>query len=405
MTYGIFNKIKNENKILLFILLFIFFTPIYFWDTQHSVFTVILFLIFIFRYKTSCFYVIKETFSNNKALVYIFIYFIYTYVSLFWTNDIDHGFAVQKIYREALLYIPLLYIFLEKKDIKTIFIVMSLSPALYSIYSLGIYFGFYSGFGSSINSPHGYLSYEKLSFVVSVSVVFSSILFLFEKRRDYKIFYFLIMLLSLVGLFINDGRAGKISFFLTMITIIVFYYKKIYSSKKITYFLLIVLVGFLIYAYNSGRVQQGINEIKTAINTSSYEGSWGIRLYMYITGGEIVKNNFLIGVGTGDSKSTFRLLAKKDNSPYQTFSHMHNQHIEFLARYGFIGYSILLFAIIYLLYSIRKNKLYFLLGFSFYVLVFYNALFNSILDRKPVHIMFFVIFACLSILNKKNIKN
>lgn len=392
--------LKNENKIILFIYLFVFFTPIYFWDTQHSFFTIVISVFFIIKYKTTYLSNIRQVLSN-KMIVYLYIYFLYTYLSLLWTNDFDHGISVQKVYREALFYVPLLYIFLEKKHVKTIFIIMSLSPALYSIYILGIYFSFYSGFENSISNPYGYLSYEKLSFITSVSIVFSLIFYIFEKKLEYKIIYFLIASLSFVGLFINDGRAGKISLFLTVMTLMFYYYRKIYSSKKITISLLIIFIIFATYCFNSNRVQTGFNELNKAILSGEFQGSWGIRLYMYIVGIEIIEDNYLIGTGTGDSKSQYRKFAKEDNSPYAGFSHMHNQHIEYLSRYGIIGYSLLLFSIVYLLYSIRKEKIFFLLGLSFYLLVFYNALFNSILDRKPVHIMFFIVFVSLCILKKE----
>lgn len=62
---------------------------------------------------------------------------------------------------------------------------------------------------------------------------------------------------------------------------------------------------------------------------------------MYVTGLKIIEKNLFFGVGTGDSKDSYRSIASKENSPYAWYSHMHNQHIELLSRYGIIGYLFL----------------------------------------------------------------
>ncbi|MFV0563251.1 O-antigen ligase family protein [Malaciobacter mytili] len=397
-------QVANSNKYLIIIYFFMITTPFYFFPSQYPLFTVFFVIMFIVYYKKEVFVQLKVAFIN-KALILIGLYFLYTYLALLWTSNIEHGFAVQKVYREALFYIPILYIFLNQKTAEISLKLFCIGFGLYALYSIGYYLEFYQYGASTKDNPQGHLGYETVTVMMSLGVFFSSIFYYFESNNKMKYLFLFIFIVCLIGLGINNGRAAQLSFLLVLITLIIIYRKNIFSKKTLIVFLSSIIILGVVFYKHKDRFEIGYLELKKVVVEKKYEGSWGIRAYMYLTGIKIIKENPFFGVGSGDSKDTYRLIASKENSPHAWFSHMHNQHIELLSRYGFVGYSLLLISVIYLLYSIRENRKFFILGLVFYLTIFYNSFFNTLLDRKPIYILFFVIFALLAILNKKDIKS
>ncbi len=395
--------LKNSNKSLILIYFFMITTPFYFFSSQYPLFTIFFVLMFIVYYKKQVFVQLKLVFMN-KSLVLLGLYFLYTYIALLWTSNIEHGFTVQKVYREALFYIPILYIFLNRKTAEISIKLFCIGFGIYALYSIGFYLELYQFANSTKQNPQGHLGYETVTVMMSLGVYFSSIFYYFESNNKMKYIFVFIFIVCFIGLVINNGRAAQFSFLLVLITLLIIYRKNIFSKETLTIsFISIIILGVVFYK-NKAKFEMGYLELNKVIVEKKYEGSWGIRAYMYLTGIKIIEENPLFGVGAGDSKDTYRAIASKEKSPHSWFSHMHNQHIELLSRYGFVGYFLFLISIINLLYSIRNNKKFFILGLFFYLTIFYNSFFNTILDRKPIYILFFVIFALLSILNKKDEK-
>ncbi|MCR8711241.1 O-antigen ligase family protein [Aliarcobacter butzleri] len=392
--------LKGLNIYLILIYFFMITTPFYFFPSQYPLFTIFFIVMFVFYYKKEVFTQLKVVFEN-KALVLLSLYFLYTYIALLWTSNIEHGFAVQKVYREALFYIPILYIFLNQKNAEISLKLFCIGFGIYALYSIGFYLEFYQYDVSTKDNPQGHLGYETVTVMMSLGVFFSSIFYYFESNNKMKYLFILIFILCFIGLGINNGRAAQLSFLLVLITLLIIYRKNIFSRNIILIFLgLIIILGVIFYS-NKSRFERGYLELEKVLTEKKYEGSWGTRAYMYVTGLKIIEKNLFFGVGTGDSKDSYRFIASKENSPYAWYSHMHNQHIELLSRYGIIGYLFLFISVVYLLYSIRKNNKFFILGLVFYLTIFYNSFFNTLLDRKPIYVLFFVIFSLLAILNKK----
>jgi len=373
-------------------------TPFYFFHSQYPVFTVLFILITIVKYKKSFFLELKKVFVN-RAILLLACYFLYTYLSLLWTEDIEHGFTIQKVYREALFYIPILYLFLDKQKAEVCIKLLTISFGVYALYSIGFYLELYNSYKLNLQ---GTLGYETISVMMSLGIFFSLIFFYFEKNKNYKYMYVIIFILCTFAFSVNNGRAAQLSFILVVLTLVLIYWKKIYSLKFILVLLTAVSIFVLVIYNNSVRFSKGIDELKKVVIEKKFEGSWGIRAYMYLTGLKIIEKNPIFGTGAGDSKQTYREISFEENSPHSWFSHMHNQHIEILSRYGLIGYFLLIVSIVYLLFSIKKEKKFFMLGLVFYLSIFYNSFFNTIIDRKPIYILFFVLFALFSIVNKKD---
>lgn len=401
MIQNLINYIKAEDKLILFVYIFIFLTPWYFYNSQFSIFTILLFIFWLYKFRFRIIFEKILTLKNSYPFLILFIFFIYTYLTLIWTKNIEHGLWVQKAFRESLLLMPILLLLLEYKHVKKVFNLLIFSICIYAIYSIGIYLGMYTVLDSSISNPKGHLSYLVVSQMLVLSIFTSTTLYFFTENKYLKYVYFFIFIICLFALFINNSRSLQLVLFLTIMTFLLFFGRKIISFRTMTVVLFLIIIVMVFTYKNNSRFSNGINEIQTIIKSDEYKGSWGYRLYMYKTGIQIWKENLILGVGAGDSKEEYRKIAGEyTEGKLSEFKHMHNQHLEYLTRYGLVGYFLLFSSIVYLLYSIRNNKKYFYIGTLFFMSIFYNSFFNSILDKKPINIIVFIIFVLLSIVAK-----
>ncbi len=396
------NLVRNE-KYLMLLYIFVFTTPFYIFNAQYGAFSVLLLLSFLLKNKISEFKKLR-TMLFFKPMLILILFIAYTYLSLLWTNNMEHGIWAQKVFRESLIYIPLLYLSLNLSTSKNSLRLFTFAFGIYAMYSIGIYLGFYSIDGASTINPKGHLAFAISTPMMAMGFLFSSIFVYYEKDKKTKISFLFLSLVCLFAFFINNGRSAELSLLLSLITLFVFYAKKYLNYKFIIFaFMLCILVLFLVFN-SSPKFKEGYKELNNVISQENYSGSWGIRAYLYKTSFTILKDNFIFGVGAGDVRDEYRKIAIKERTN-ESFGSLHNSHFEFLLRYGIIGYGLLVIGIFLLIRRLRTTPKYFYLAISFYSTIFYNSLFNSILDKKPIYIIFFMSFVFFSIIVLKSKKS
>ena len=149
--------------------------------------------------------------------------------------------------------------------------------------------------------------------------------------------------LSLIG-----GRIGYISFFV----IISFLILSRYRANLFKAILTLIISTFLIFSlfYNTSslfqqRIDKSINTIKTISDSksdSNLNSSFGLRLGFWIYSTKIIKDNFLLGVGTGDQLDEVKKIIPDKHSYIKTQSHAHNEYIKTFLQFGLIGFIIFL---------------------------------------------------------------
>ena len=72
-------QLKGLNIYLIIIYFFMITTPFYFFPSQYPLFTIFFIVMFVFYYKKEVFIQLKVVFEN-KALVLLSLYFLYTYI-------------------------------------------------------------------------------------------------------------------------------------------------------------------------------------------------------------------------------------------------------------------------------------------------------------------------------------
>jgi O-antigen ligase len=85
------------------------------------------------------------------------------------------------------------------------------------------------------------------------------------------------------------------------------------------------------------------------------------RLLYTQAGWELFKSNWIVGVGTGDGPITFEKYYHQIDSPLYPENRLrsHNQFLTFMICFGIIGFSIIIFSMIYPVYKIENKSKFF----------------------------------------------
>lgn len=108
----------------------------------------------------------------------------------------------------------------------------------------------------------------------------------------------------------------------------------------------------------------------------------------------VIKENIWFGVGTGSSREAFSLAFQKNNSQLNEslYASSHNQYLNYLVKFGLIGFLLILFLLIYPLIKTKayKNDLFLILLVFMLVANLADSNFESHMGSS-----FFVFFYCL----------
>ncbi len=126
-----------------------------------------------------------------------------------------------------------------------------------------------------------------------------------------------------------------------------------------------------------------------------------MRIEFIKAGTNIFKNNFLLGVGTGDVKNAFANYYEQSHSKLTDNYRLraHNQYLTFMLTFGIIGFLIVVIAFVKPI--LLNQGCNFALVFSFLVIVLISMLNEDTLETQS-GVTFFAFFYSIFILSKKN---
>ena len=408
-------KIRNTDNYILFVYVYFFLMPWNLLKSQMGVLSIILFIWWVIKFKSEIFTKLK-TILEFKPLVLLILFILFTYFSTLWSDSISEGFEyVNKFHKYYFLIIPILFTSLKVQEAKNSIIILLISFATYSIFSLLIYLGLFviEDTHSNVSNPKGIMGYAIVTQYMAIGVLGSFFLAIFTEEKKYKYLYFFISCICILSLLINNSRTAQIALVLAIITIIILNFRYSYFTiKRVFIFLIlafVLLASSLYFFEKSGKLSRykaAYNELNEVVTQDKYKGSFGVRLYFNKVGIQVIKDNFFFGMGPEDNTRELNKIQKNDpNYKERYFESYHSEHIDLLTRYGVIGYLLLISSTIVLLYNLRFNKKYYYIGLSFYTITFYISLANATFAKKPINYILISVFVLLSIIAFNNLKN
>lgn len=358
---------KNiQNNVTLYanhlLVICMFFLPIY--KQPISISFVILFLMFLVRgdYK----YYIKEAISNKIIQACVAIFFVH----VIWTIGSDNIELAKDMINNSRYYLFsfIIVFFVDKTFSKRLLIAFILGMLLSEIISYLIHFEvipykleifnkiIYQAM--AVNNPTPFLVHYTYNTFLSIVVGILLYNLLVNKNKlIIKLISIFFIVTASINMILVGGRIGYVVYIVVIFTTLFLIYRKRLFKFALPVALLSLSIFFFV-AYNKGGLfQERIDSIYSDYNQLTKEDnintSVGLRLTMWKYGLEVIKNNFIFGVGTGDQMSAIVNAAPEEKAKFIVFHHAHNGYIEYFLQFGIIG----LLAFLNLFYQIYKVKI------------------------------------------------
>lgn len=353
----------------------------------------------------------------NRVSLFFVLYFLVLLISLIYTENLDKGVGIISA-SISFLIIPLIPLFISKKEIDLNFITRSyicfLCFVFFFLFFIAIYRNVCEGYtleyiydrlgGEKLEKgKYGFLNYwyfvyDKFSSPLNIQPIYLGLfanvglVFLLYLKKIEKVRFYNFQLIILSLLILLAASRSQILIFIINYFIFIIFYDKSKPLRKV--FVLVslgamVLIISIINPVTRTRLKESF-DYKEAFYKDDFGGT-SIRLKKWISATKSIASSPIFGYGVGDGKQVLLNQYKKDKFylAYYNKYNAHNQYLDTLLYVGFLGLAILLLIFFYA-YKYAKNKIYLLLITNIFVIGFFT---ESMLNRQwgVVSFSFFLI--------------
>lgn len=313
----------------------------------NNLLVILLVLLWIYRGEYSK---TLDLIKESKVLIAVLAFYILHIIGLLWTEDMSWGMHILR--KEwILLLLPIMMSFVKKEHIRYYITAFLLAISLSELLSYLVWFELIPPIlKATVYNPTVFIHHTSYNPFLAFAIYLTGYFILFDKtlRSSQKLLFVIFFVTMSINMFITGGRAGQVGY-LIILTILLFQFFNTNFFK--TFFITVVLLsGILFTAYLSSQVfhdrinliVSDIKEFKTNKNTSV-----GLRINYAINTLEIIRENPLIGVGTGDFKNSYIEVNMKNTPSALVADHPHNMYLLEMAQFGILG----LISLLFILYS------------------------------------------------------
>jgi len=343
-------------------------------------------------------------FKNKYALLFIVLYLIYL-IGMLYTNNTDHGWMDMQIKLSIILFPIILSAegemdFNKQKWFGVAFIsgavlngIICMCYATWLYFSYGILHFTYMEFSKFLH-PSYYTMYIDMAFVF---IYYALTVKKNELTKTIRIFIYCCAIFLLIMVMLLQSKMGQI---VTGLLLLQYFLLKKSPFKLVT---AIIIVALLVTSFISGHPKQSrfiaIGNIMSGkkVDVQSVESNQA-RVLVYKAAWEVIKNNPVIGSGTGDAKYALMKQYQKDGmtGAYREQLNTHNQYLQTTVAVGVPGILILLSNLfIPMLITIKRKRFVYLM---FLLILSINFLTESMLEQQA-GTMFYGLFNSLLMFN------
>ena len=278
--------------------------------------------------------------SSKIMLASLFFYFLHI-VGMLWTEDVEWGLHILHKMWYFLLFYPILFNIVKSENLKYCISAFLLAISITEIFSYLIWFEIIPPFkNASVENPTPFMSHISYNPILAFAIYLVLNQIFFNKNLSNLKFnlYSFFAISMVINMFITGGRAGQVMFF-AMLAILIFQF---FDGKKVKSLLVIIVIlpsiFFTSYQLSDlfkNRVNNAISEV---VNFSQQkETSVGQRISYAINSFEVIKENPIIGVGTGDFPIEYYRINLINSPLFSATTNPHNMYILILMQLGLIG--------------------------------------------------------------------
>ncbi len=304
----------------------------------------------------------KEKFNvlkQNKVILAIVIFFLFSCISLLWTDEIMKSVKYIKKYW---YFLPLFVILtsIKKEYIVKILSAFILGMFISEVISYGVFFELWQFKHATPENPSPFMHRIEYSVFLAFTALILVNRIFNEGNIKYKLFYTFFLITVSGNLFLIEGRTGQIAFLLGLFVLAILSFKHKVKAFAVAVILSILFVSaaFNFSATFHDRFTQGKDNLINVIENEDYCTSWGSRVGAWIISKDIIMNDPLLGAGISDNMKEFHHLIDikypKMKCMHGYYMHPHNQYLQVLTQLGFVG----LFLFLAIFYRIGRLQIH-----------------------------------------------
>ncbi len=278
---------------------------------------------------------------SSKLMIASIVFYCLHVIGMLWTEDLQWGLHILHKMWYFLLLFPILFNIVQRKYIKYYINAFLLAIAFTEIISYLIWFEIISPLRhGSVNNPTPFMSHISYNPILAFAIylVYHDIFFKINLTGLKFFLYSFFAVTMTINMFITGGRAGQVAYFLVL-GILIFQFFKNQKIKSLFTVVLLIPVIF-ITAYQSSHIFH--ERVDLALNNIiNYEikrnTSIGLRITFNTNSWEVIKENPIIGVGTGDFPSQYKKINLMNTPQLRTTTNPHNMYTLITMQLGLIG--------------------------------------------------------------------
>jgi len=278
---------------------------------------------------------------NNKLMIASILFFFIHVVGLIWTENLPWGLhIVHKMWYFIGLF-PILYTIVRKDYISHYISAFLLAISTTEVCSYLVWFEIIEPFkNATVENPTPFMSHISYNPILAFAIYLVLHEIFFNKKITNFVFslYSFFAISMIFNMFITGGRAGQVAFFAMLVVLIIQILDKQRIKSFITIF--IVIPGIFFTAYQvSDLFQQRVN---LAYNQAleyhpESNNSIGYRITFVRNSWDVIKENPIIGIGTGDFPMEYKKINQINKTIIPNTNNPHNMFILILMELGVIG--------------------------------------------------------------------
>jgi len=299
---------------------------------------------------------------KDRLVILSVIFFFVHVLGLLWTEDIEWGLIIVRKMAKFLIFLPILFSVIRLKDFSFYILIFLISMFIVEVVSYLVYFEIIDKFlKARIDNPTPTMSHISFNPFLAISIYICLHEILFNKliSKERIIFYSLLAIMMSITMFITEGRAGHIAFFIVfgLLFIQYFGFKKIRSYLALTILIPLIFYGAYELSPNfNKRVNETIKNASLFYSGELKNTSIGQRIVFSLNSLDLIKDNVMLGVGTGDYPREYLAINKINSPNIPPTVNPHNMYLLVTAQTGILGLLSLISIFIYQInYAIKKS--------------------------------------------------
>ena len=380
----------NIDKTYQFLLIILaFLMPLTVFGANLIIVIICLIWLFSGNYKSK-FYQI----TSSKLMIASIVFFSLHLVGLLWTEDLSWGLHIVHKMWYFLLLLPILFTIVRKDNIKFYIYSFLFAIALTEVVSYLVWFQIIETFKEArVDNPTPFMSHVSYNPILAFSIYLVLHELFFNKKLSNLIFfiYSFFAISMAINMFITGGRAGQVGFFV-MLIILIFQVLEKQRLKALLATILVIPTIFFTSYHTSDLFQKRVDlaTIEIMEYSDKYYSSVGLRIHFAINSFQVIKENPIIGVGTGDFPIEYAKINQINSPSLPDTTNPHNMYTLVLMQLGLLGlFSMLSIFYFQLKFSINSKSRFFQnLGFTLPVMYLIMMLSDSYLLGHYTSLMF-----------------